>query len=245
MDNDQDEQGHPLVSSTTSTTTTSGPHTTTTTTTATTPGQGTTVHQAGPQSTTITSPTITTTTQTPSSQPTTTTTSQPHAPPSIAQRVRSGSIRIKKSPSQQGVAIPLATPAPVPAADDGWQGGRRRSSSEPRPPPQAMFQDDNLRRQLTATPQPLQPLYEDGTQTAFPAAGPPASKRPGVGQKGITRQSSAFHMRRHQNDPNQNMMGHNVVDVLDVIGQQLLGTAPITPANNMHRPRSVRPYNSE
>jgi hypothetical protein len=217
MDNGQGEQGDPLASSTTLTTTTSGPHTTTTTT-STTPGQGTTVHHSGPQSTTVTSPTISSTTQTPSSQPTTTS-SQPSAPPSIAQRVRSGSIRIRRPSSQQDPAIPLAMPAPVPASDDGWQGGRRRSNSEPRPPPQAMFQDYNRRRQQPATPQPLQPLYENGTQAAFPAAGPPASQRPGVGRKGITRQSSAFHMRRHQNDPNQNMMGHNVVDVLDVIGQ--------------------------
>jgi hypothetical protein len=84
-----------------------------------------------------------------------------------------------------------------------------------------MFQDDSLRRQLTATPQPLQPLYEDGTQAAFiaPQNDAPAAQRPGVGRKGMTRQSSAFHMRRNQKDPNQNMMGHNLVDVLDVIGQ--------------------------
>jgi hypothetical protein len=79
-----------------------------------------------------------------------------------------------------------------------------------------MVADDNLRRQLTGPH--LQPLYEDGTQTANPTAGngPPAASN---ARRGMTRQSSAFHMRRNVKNPNQNMMGNNVVDVLDVIGQ--------------------------
>jgi hypothetical protein len=233
---EQGEQGRPLASSTVSTTTTTGPHTITTTT-STSPEQGTTVHHSGPQSTTIISPTITTTTRTPSPIITTTTqTPSPQPPqpspsqvwtsPSTTQRVRSRSIRIRRPTSQQSLAAPLAAPAPAPApapasasapaTDNTWQAGRRRSSSEPRPPPQAMFQDDSLRRQVTATPQPLQPLYENGTPAAFtaPNNGPPSAQRPRA-----TRQSSAFHMRRNHKDPQQNMMGHNVVDVLDVIGQ--------------------------
>jgi hypothetical protein len=106
----------------------------------------------------------------------------------------------------------------MPESDSTWQAGRRRSSSEPRPPPQAMFADDSLRRQLTGPH--LQPLYEDG---ANPTTGsnPPPSRGPTNARRGITRQSSAFHMRRNQKAPNQNMMGHNVVDVLDVIGQYI------------------------
>jgi hypothetical protein len=118
----------------------------------------------------------------------------------------------------------LPTPASQHASEDYLQAGRRRSSSEPRPPPSVMFQDDALRREVTATPQHLLPLYEEGAQPS-PAPGngpsrkaPPPSQGPGAMRRGLTRQSSAFHMKRHHNDPNQNMMGHNVVDVLDVIG---------------------------
>lgn len=213
MDQGPHEQGRPLASSSTSTTTTSGPYTTTTTT-STAPGQGTSVHHFGPQSTTITHPAVTTTTHMPSTQP-----SQPHAPTSNPiQRLRSSSIRIRRPSHQPSVNTPQPTPdpAPVPGSDSTWQAGRRRSSSEPRPPPAAMVADDSLRRQLTGPH--LQPLYEDGTATANPAIGngPPTASN---ARRGMTRQSSAFHMRRHQKDPNQNMMGNNVVDVLDVIGQ--------------------------
>ena len=218
MDQGQGEQGRPLASSSTSTTTTSGPHTTTTTT-STTPGHGVTVQHFGPQSTTITHPTVTTMTRTPSAQPSM---SDLYAPPSNpAQRVRSSSIRIRRPSHQPSLNTPQATPDPVAApepiseSDNTWQTGRRRSSSEPRPPPQAMFADDSLRRQLTGPH--LQPLYEDGANPST-GNGPPPSRGPSNARRGLTRQSSAFHMRRNQKDPNQNMMGHNLVDVLDVIG---------------------------
>ncbi|CAN9323039.1 hypothetical protein CC77DRAFT_834221 [Alternaria alternata] len=230
MDQGQGEQGRPLASSSTSTTTTSGPHTTTTTT-STTPGHGVTVQHFGPQSTTITHPTVTTMTRTPSAQPSM---SDLYAPPSNpAQRVRSSSIRIRRPSHQPSLNTPQATPDPVAApepiseSDNTWQTGRRRSSSEPRPPPQAMFADDSLRRQLTGPH--LQPLYEDGANPST-GNGPPPSRGPSNARRGLTRQSSAFHMRRSQKDPNQNMMGHNLVDVLDVIDPEV---SALTTLNNV------------
>jgi hypothetical protein len=218
MDQGPGDQGRPLASSTTSTNTTSAPYTTTTTT-STTPGQGITVQHFGPQSTTITHPAVTTTTRSPSTQPST---AQLYASPSNpAQRVRSSSIRIRRPTQQPGVNTPQPTPDPAPVlqSDSTWQAGRRRSSSEPRPPPQAMVEDDGIRRQLTGPH--LQPLYEDGARAANTTTGngPPPSQGPSNARRGVTRQSSAFHMRRNQKTPNQNMMGNNVVDVLDVIGQ--------------------------
>ncbi|KAL5121376.1 hypothetical protein ACEQ8H_000844 [Pleosporales sp. CAS-2024a] len=114
--------------------------------------------------------------------------------------------------------------------DDGntWQSGRRRSSSEPRPPGSVLFPDDpDLRRQMTATP--LQPLYEEGSRTgnagnpALVSGPPPATSR----LPGLSRQVSAFNIRRNQQQApshQHNTMDANVVDVLDVIGKLYLVT---------------------
>jgi hypothetical protein len=224
MDSNRGSSAHPVGSSTSTTTTTHGPHTTTTVH-STTPGQGTSVHHSGPQTTTITSPTVTTISQTPAPQ-----SPAPSANPSRSdsQRVRSSSIRIRRPSSQ--IALPAPSPQPQlqqKLADDStWQTGRRRSSSEPRPPSSVLFQDDSdLRRQMTATP--LQPLYEDGSRTgnggnSVPGTGPPQSRGPSTRRQGISRQISALNIRRnhHQAHHNQhNTMDSNVVDVLDVIGQ--------------------------
>ncbi|CAE7202152.1 hypothetical protein CFE70_008390 [Pyrenophora teres f. teres 0-1] len=225
MDNAQGDQGRPTAESTTSTTATSGPHTTTTTTT-TTPGQGTTVRHFGSDSTTVTSPTITTTSRPTSYQPSI---AELYAQqPSTPQRVRSSSIRIRRPTTQPSAqdAQRTSVPDPVENTDESWQAGRRRSNSEPRPPPQAMFGDDSLRREATASHPHMQPLYEDiavaGRST--PSQGPSNPRR------GLTRQSSAFAMRRNSRTPNQNMMGNNVVDVLDVIDPEV---SALTTLNNV------------
>jgi len=214
MDDAQGGHGRATAESSTSTTATSGPHTTTTTTT-TTSGQGTTVRHFGPDSTTVTSPTITTTTRPTSTQPSI---SELYAQePSTPQRARSSSIRIRRPAPQQSAhdAQRASVPEPSQNVDASWQAGRRRSNSEPRPPPQAMFGDDGLRREATASHPHMQPLYEGITTEgrSTPSQGPSHTRR------GLTRQSSAFAMRRNSRTPNQNMMGNNVVDVLDVIGQ--------------------------
>lgn len=205
-------------STTTSTTTTHGPHSTTTTH-STTDGNGTSVTHFGAHSTTTTHPTVTTTTRLPVPQPT----AQSETPSrSNSGRHRSSSIRIRR-PSAQNV---LPSPSPQPdlstADDNTWQAGRRRSSSEPRPPPSALFPDDNdLRRQMTATP--LQPVYEEGSRTGnannlAPNAGPPPSRGPSTRRQGMQRQISALNIRRNNHHQNQQTMDSNVVDVLDVIG---------------------------
>jgi hypothetical protein len=225
MDSNQGNSGHPQSSTTsTTTTTTNGPHGTTTTHT-TTPGSGTSVFHFGTQSTTHISPTVTTTSSSPAPSPT----PAPQAPAatvspsqSAMNRVRSSSIRIRRPSSQNVLPTPSPQPQQLPAEDNTWQAGRRRSSSEPRPPSSVLFADDNdLRRQMTATP--LQPLYEEGARTAngttTPDTRPPTSRRQGLGMR---RQTSALNIRRgkHQNQHNHNnTMDSNVVDVLDVIGK--------------------------
>ncbi|CAO2656721.1 Nn.00g055240.m01.CDS01 [Neocucurbitaria sp. VM-36] len=224
MDNRQGEQQRPLGSSTVSTTTTQGPFTTTTVS-STTPGRGTTVTHSGPHSTTVTSPTITTTTRAPPSQPS-------PAPPST-QRVRSSSIRIRRPQVQQDVQSPQPTQASLLSADDARQGNRRRSSSEPRPPPSALLQeDDGLRRQLTAQPTPLQPLYEEGAPTGYfaPKGGAPPSRGPSTRRQGLNRQISAINIRRKDHQQHQHTMQPNVVDVLDVIDPEI---SALTTLNNV------------
>ncbi|XP_014552786.1 hypothetical protein COCVIDRAFT_29872 [Bipolaris victoriae FI3] len=241
MEPRQDDQSLPQaspVTSTTTTTTTSGPHTTTISTTHTTPGQGATIHHSPEGSTTITHPTVTTTTHIPAPQPSA---SPPrvHQAPSYPLRLRSSSVRTQRAslpPENTSQTIQEADAAPAPsnqalAVDDAWQGGRRRSSSEPRPPPQAMFNDDALRPQLTGTSH-LQPLYEHDTQATAPFSGngPPQAQGASNPRRGLTRTSSAFHMRRSQKTPRQNMMGDNVVDVLDVIDPEI---STLTTLNNV------------
>ena len=231
MDLNHGNGDRPLGSSTTSTTTTTthGPHTTTTIH-STTPGQGTSVTHFGPQSTTITSPTVTTTSQTPVPQAQNLQAPAPSASPSRSnsQSLRSSSIRIRRPSSQSVLPSPSPSPQPqpqlqTPAADATWQAGRRRSSSEPRPPSSTLFAEDNdLRRQMTATP--LQPLYEEGSRTAngdslAPGAGPPPSRGPSTRRQGMQRQISALNIRRNNHNQNEQTMDSNVVDVLDVIGQ--------------------------
>ncbi|KAF1839923.1 uncharacterized protein K460DRAFT_381429 [Cucurbitaria berberidis CBS 394.84] len=229
MDNrqrEQGEQGRPLASSTVSTTTTQGPYTTTTTS-STTAGHGTSVTHHGPQSTTITSPTITTTTRTPAPQPS--------ATPLSPQRLRSSSIRIRRPAVPQTAHTPQPTHSEQPSADDAWQGNRRRSSSEPRPPPSTLFQeDDGLRRQLTAQPTPLQPLYEEkeGSRPGHlvPGTGPPPSRGPSAKRQGLNRQISAINIRRKDHHQHQHTMQANVVDVLDVIDPEI---SALTTLNNV------------
>lgn len=230
-DDAQDGQSRPppsptiATTTTTTTTTTSGPYSTTSTTHIS-PGQGTTLHHDGPTSTTVTHPPVTTTTHMPALQPSD---PQQHPPqaPSYPLRLRSSSIRIRRpsrQPSahdlQETHAPPTAPLSPIPAGENTWETGRRRSSSEPRPPPQSMFNDDGLRRQSTITPH-MQPLYEDGTQdtSSVPQNSPRPAHSVGNMRRPLTRNSSAFSMRRNSRNLNQNMMGENVVDVLDVIGQ--------------------------
>ncbi|KAJ6197293.1 hypothetical protein J3E72DRAFT_431160 [Bipolaris maydis] len=229
MEPRQNDQAHPQTSPTTSTTTTTtthGPHTTISTT-DTTPGQGTTLQQSPDGSTTITHPTVTTTTHIPAPQPSASQQSG-HRVPSYPLRLRSSSVRSHRTshpPASTSQVIQEADAAPAPssqralAVDDAWQAGRRRSSSEPRPPPQAMFNDDVLRPQLTGTPH-LQPLYEHESQATnrFSGNSPPAAQGTSDTRRGLIRTSSAFHMRRNEKTPRQSMMGDNVVDVLDVIG---------------------------
>jgi hypothetical protein len=226
MDPDQGRSDRPLGSSTTSTTTTHGPYSTTTTH-STSAGQGTQVTHFGPQSTTITHPAVTATTRMPVPQA-----PAPSANPSRLnpQRVHSSSIRIRRPTSQILPAVQPPQPLQSPN-DDTWQAGRRRSSSEPRPPSSVLFPEDNdLRRQITATP--LQPVYEDGARTGdlgslTPGAAPP-SRGPSTRRQGMNRQISALNIRRNNHhkqqqnqnqNQNQNNMDANVVDVLDVIGQ--------------------------
>jgi hypothetical protein len=223
MDPDQDSSGSRRgLTTTTSTTSTHGLHTTTSTTHSTTDAEGTTVTHYGPHSTTITHPAVTTTTRTPVPQ-----SPAPTASPatSIPQRVRSSSIRIRRPSAQSVLPSPSPQPQPQPqqptTGNDTWHAGRRRSSSEPRPPSSVLFADDNdLRRQMTATP--LQPLYEDGAQKglAINSALPPPSQGPSTRRQGMQRQISALNIRRnnHHHNHNRNTMDANVVDVLDVIG---------------------------
>lgn len=222
-------QSHSFTTTST-TTTTHGAQPSTTTTHSSTGGHGTSVQHFGPQSTTITHPTVTTSTHTPIAQ------QFAHISADVSRsnsgRNRSSSIRIRRpstqnlQPSPQPVPLPQHTPSNDGANDGGWQGGRRRSSSEPRPPPSALFPDDNdLRRQMTATP--LQPLYEESSRAGNAGSsamgeGPPVSQGLNARrQGGMSRQTSALNIRRHHHHHNtnkDNMMDTNVVDVLDVIG---------------------------
>ncbi|KAH8733053.1 hypothetical protein GQ44DRAFT_696859 [Phaeosphaeriaceae sp. PMI808] len=222
MDPNQSNDDRPP-GSTTTTTTTHGPHTTTSTIHYTTTGQGTTATHFGPQSTTITHPTVTTVSHTPISQP-------PDPSRSDSQRLRSSSIRIRR-PNQN--ALPAQSPQsqqPV-TSNDTWQTGRRRSSSEPRPPQSALFHEDNdLRREVTATP--LQPLYEEGSRpgNAPLNAGPPISQGGNVRRPGLPRQSSAINIRRNNQTHDERTMDANVVDVLDVIDPEI---STLTTLNNV------------
>jgi hypothetical protein len=236
MENRPGQEESPLANSTVSTTTVHGPHSTTTgphtttTTSSTTNSDGTIITHFGPNTTTVTSPMITTTSQTPGPQP--------PAPAQDHGRERSSSIRIRRpthhhnghTPQPQPTPQPAPQPAPQPVTDDTWQAGRRRSSSEPRPPPTSYFPADAaLRRQHTAsTPAPLQPLYEEssGTGNVAPGTGPPPSRGPSTRRHGLNRQISAINIRRNNHKDkgqhaHQNTMGVNVVDVLDVIGENL------------------------
>lgn len=213
MENRQSEQEHPLASSTVSTTVVHGPQTTTTTTIST-GGQGPVVADYGSRATTVTHPTITTTTHSPAFALS--------SPPS-SNGLHSSSIRIRRPASRESVPDPPPAISPPAVTDSSWQAGRRRSSSEPRPPSAALIQDDGLRRQVTALHPPLQPLYEEGAKAGglAPDHAPPSSQRPGMMRMGLNRQTSAINIRRKDHaskDSNENTMGTNVVDVLDVIG---------------------------
>lgn len=140
---------------------------------------------------------------------------------------------------QEAAAAPTPAQAQMSAANDAWQAGRRRSSSEPRPLPQAMFADDDLRRQSTIAHGHLQPLYEGRVQGAdsSPGNGSPAPRDRNSVRRSVVRSSSAFHIRRSQKtqNQNQNMMGENVIDVLDVIGKYPRSSS-LLHANAAHRP---------
>jgi len=223
---DPPQQGPSFTTSTTTTTTHGG------TTTTSHSHNGTAVTDFGPHSTTTVSPTVTSVSRVPVPQSQHLQTPDITASPSRSnsQRQRSSSIRIRRPSVQNAMPSPSPPPQlsqPAAAANDGFQGGRRRSSSEPRPPPAALFPDDNdLRRQMTATP--LQPVYEDGVprscheQGPAPgAAGPPPSRGPSTRRQAMQRQISALNIRRnhHPVTHDQRNMDSNVVDVLDVIGE--------------------------
>lgn len=78
----------------------------------------------------------------------------------------------------------------------------------------------------------MQPLYEDATQpTTFDTDNSPRPvQSTGNMRRALTRTSSAFNMRRNQKHVNQNMMGENVVDVLDVIDPEI---STLTTLNNV------------
>lgn len=234
----------PTTTTTTTTTTTSGPYITTSIT-HNSPEPEITIHHDGSTSTTVTHPTVTTTTPMPPLQPSV----SQSRPPQYPLRLRSSSIRIRRLSHQPSLQEADAAPAPassqVPVVEDTWEAGRRRSSSEPRPPPQAMFNDDSLRRQVTATPH-MQPLYEDSTQPAtfVPENSPRPAQSAGNMRRALTRTSSAFNMRRNQKYNDQNMMGDNVVDVLDVIGQYI-HIPSVSQTKTPFRPRNIHPDHPE
>lgn len=244
------DDGQPLVSSTTSTTTTSGPHTTTTTSHSASPGAAVTTHGPNsttithPTISTTTQIPYASTTHVHQFEAPPRTSPQPQAPaPAIAPvtRPRTGSIRLRRS--SQGRDLPITQPEPaahplqtIPQAqlapnpprptletDDSWggQGNRRRSSSEPQRPSVALLEaEHNLRRHPTATT-PLQPLYEDASQTGANAGvGPPPSRggskrtRPGMNRMG-----SAINLRRRDHKRHDHDIDNDMVDVLDVIGR--------------------------
>ncbi|KAI8940481.1 hypothetical protein NX059_004164 [Plenodomus lindquistii] len=231
--NHEGHQEPPLASSSVTTTTVHGPHGTTTTS-STTDGQGTVRTDYGSRSTTVTSPTLTTTTHTPAAGRT-----SPNPPVASSSRARTSSIRIRRPTSVENLSPPLAQPTPPPPAavhaEDAFQAGRRRSSSEPRPPSTAIFHDDALRRQVTASHPTLQPLYEEGSRAGHltPGNGPPPARRPGLKRIGSDRELSAINIRRKDHKSqhtHENTMGANVVDVLDVIDPEI---SALTTLNNM------------
>lgn len=169
---------------------------------------------------------------------------QPQAPAPTAApvtRTRTGSIRLRRPSSARD--IPIAQPAPVahplqtipqaqpvpssprptPERDDSWlgQGNRRRSSSEPQRPSVALLEaEHNLRRHPTATT-PLQPLYEDASQTGPNAgAGPPPSRGGSKRNRpGMNRMTSAINLRRRDHQRHDHNIDNDMVDMLDVIGR--------------------------
>ncbi|KAF2627844.1 hypothetical protein BU25DRAFT_392217 [Macroventuria anomochaeta] len=255
------DDGQPLAFSTTSTTTTSGPHTTTTTSSSAGPGAAVTTHGPNSTTITHPTITTTTQgsqtqTQISQSQPETQPqTPQPQVPAPTAApitRTRTGSIRIRRPSS--GREVPLAqpapaahplqsipqaqaapiTPRPAPATDNSWQGNsnRRRSSSEPQRPSVALLeQEHELRHHPTATT-PLQPLYEDATQTGpNVGAGPPPSQG---GRKrlrpGMNRMGSAINLRRRDHQKKDHEIDNDMVDMLDVIDPEV---SALTTLNNV------------
>ncbi|CBX95761.1 hypothetical protein LEMA_P029130.1 [Plenodomus lingam JN3] len=232
----EQQEPPPLPSSsdttTTTTTTVHGPQGTTTTTTTTTDGHGTVHTDYGAQSTTFTSPTLTTTAHMPA-----TGRISPNPPTANSSRTASPAIRIRRPASGEG--LPHPHPEPTPSAtlspEDTIQAGRRRSSSEPRPPSTAIFHDDPLRRQVTASHPVLQPLYEERSSAGnlIPGQAPPPARGPRPRRMPLDRQLSAINIRRKDHKSqhaHENTMGHSVVDVLDVIDPEI---STLTTLNNV------------
>ncbi|CAI6287327.1 unnamed protein product [Periconia digitata] len=209
----------------------------------------TTFHHQGPTLTTTTSHTwdgrrasTTTTSNAPPSgtvvhhHPTVTTTSHsPFARPPQAPVSRPSTIGIRRQ-----AASPSPTPAPASDVDSdegGWGGGRRRSSSEPQRPPLALLNphdDMEIRRQMTATPRPLQTLHEEGSSSNVPQASrlPPVVPAKDPRRPTMPRQASAFNLRRapHHNGQESRDYETDLVDLLDVIDPEV---STLTTLNNV------------
>lgn len=168
---------------------------------------------------------------------------QPQAPAPTAApttRTRTGSIRMRRPSTGRDVpiaqpapaahplqSIPQAQPAPItpraaPVTDNSWQGqgNRRRSSSEPQRPSVALLEAEHeLRHHPTATT-PLQPLYEDISQTGTNVgAGPPRSRGANKWKRpGMNRTSSAINLRRRDHQLKDHEIDNDMIDMLDVIG---------------------------
>lgn len=169
---------------------------------------------------------------------------QPQVPASTAApitRTRTGSIRIRRPSSGRDIPIaapapaahplqtipqaqpPLVSPRPTPVKENSWQGqgNRRRSSSEPQRPPVALLEAEHeLRHHPTAT-MPLQPLYEDESQTgANVGAGPPPTRGDSKRKRpGMNRMTSAINLRRRDHQQRDHEIDNDMVDMLDVIGR--------------------------
>ncbi|KAF9699919.1 hypothetical protein EKO04_002526 [Ascochyta lentis] len=166
-------------------------------------------------------------------------------------RTRTGSIRIRRPSSTRDIplaqpalavhplqSIPQAQPAPLsprpqPATDNSWlgQGNRRRSSSEPHRPSVAVLEAEHeLRHHPTATT-PLQPLYENASQTGTNvSAGPPPSRGGSKRRPGMGRMSSAITLRRRDHQLKDHEIDNDMVDMLDVIDPEV---SALTTLNNV------------
>ncbi|KZM24497.1 hypothetical protein ST47_g4362 [Ascochyta rabiei] len=196
--------------------------------------------------------------QIPQTQPRTPQT-QAHTPPpqvpaptaAPITRTRTGSICLRRPSSGQDIAlaqpapaahllqsIPQAQPMPVtlqpqPATDNSWvgQGNRRRSSSEPHRPSVAVLEAEHaLRHHPTATT-PLQPLYENPSQTGANVSAGPLSSRGGSKRRpGMNRMTSAINIRRRDHQRKDHQIDNDMVDMLDVIDPEV---SALTTLNNV------------